>query len=262
MHAPAPERLIKGGLLTEAMVAYVLVAKYAWHRRSTSKPRCWLPKVSTSNLRSWRYGSVMRPPNSNRYLRLRELILTSGKIVMDETVAPVLDPGRGRTKQGYFWAIARNDRPWGGTDPPAVAYSYAPGRGSVHASSCSTIIAASCNATAMTPTRALPARLQMSSSSSRTCSGVSRTFPNRNPADTRAAARCRGPGADDALSESPLSLDPLYRIQRRRAVQIARHSQRGRNGTTSACGGLSISSTSLSSLTKPLCFSSRKSCRS
>jgi hypothetical protein len=28
----------------------------------------------------------------------------------------VLDPGRGRTKKGYFWAIARDDRPWGGTD--------------------------------------------------------------------------------------------------------------------------------------------------
>src|SRR5260370_21096485 len=27
----------------------------------------------------------------------------------------------------------RDDRPWGGTDPPAVAYSYAPGRGAVHA---------------------------------------------------------------------------------------------------------------------------------
>src|SRR5207237_8690448 len=35
--------------------------------------------------------------------------------------------------KGYFWAIARDDRPWGGTDPPAVAYSYAPGRGAVHA---------------------------------------------------------------------------------------------------------------------------------
>jgi transposase len=67
------------------------------------------------------------------YLRLRELILTSGKIAVDETVAPVLDPGRGRTKKGYFWAIARDDRPWGGTDPPAIAYSYAPGRGAVHA---------------------------------------------------------------------------------------------------------------------------------
>jgi transposase len=66
------------------------------------------------------------------YVRLRELILASGKIAVDETVAPVLDPGRGRTKQGYFWAVARDDRPWGGTDPPAIAFSYAPGRGAVH----------------------------------------------------------------------------------------------------------------------------------
>jgi hypothetical protein len=44
----------------------------------------------------------------------------------------VLDPGRGRVKKGYFWAIARDDRPWGGTGPPAVAYTYAPGRGAVH----------------------------------------------------------------------------------------------------------------------------------
>src|SRR5205814_9698250 len=67
------------------------------------------------------------------YLRLRELVLASGKIAVDETVAPVLDPGRGRTKKGYFWAIARDDLSWGGTDPPAIAYSYAPGRGAVHA---------------------------------------------------------------------------------------------------------------------------------
>jgi hypothetical protein len=31
---------------------------------------------------------------------------------------PVLDPGRCRTKQGYLWAIARDDRPWGGSEPP------------------------------------------------------------------------------------------------------------------------------------------------
>jgi transposase len=41
------------------------------------------------------------------YDRLRELILTSGKIAVDETKAPVLDPGRGRVKQGYFWGVAR-----------------------------------------------------------------------------------------------------------------------------------------------------------
>ena len=40
----------------------------------------------------------------------------------------MLDPGRGRTKTGQLWAYARDDRPWGGTDPPAVAYVYAADR--------------------------------------------------------------------------------------------------------------------------------------
>jgi transposase len=60
-------------------------------------------------------------------------MLASTRIFADETVVPVLDPGRGRTKQGYFWAIARDDRPWAGGQPPAVVYSYAPGRGHIHA---------------------------------------------------------------------------------------------------------------------------------
>ena len=65
--------------------------------------------------------------------RLREMLLASTRIFADETVVPVLDPGRGRTKQGYFWAIGRDDRPWAGTLPPGVVYSYAPGRGHIHA---------------------------------------------------------------------------------------------------------------------------------
>lgn len=53
----------------------------------------------------------------------------STKLFMDETHAPVLDPGARRTKTGYFWALARDDRPWGGTVPPGVVFTYAPGRG-------------------------------------------------------------------------------------------------------------------------------------
>jgi hypothetical protein len=60
-------------------------------------------------------------------LMLEEL-LSSTKLFVDETTAPVLDPGRGRTKKGYFWALARDDRPWQGGAPPAVVYSYTPGR--------------------------------------------------------------------------------------------------------------------------------------
>jgi transposase len=45
----------------------------------------------------------------------------------------VLDPGRGKTKTGYLWALARDDRNWGGEDPPGVVYFYADGRGGIHA---------------------------------------------------------------------------------------------------------------------------------
>ena len=134
VQAPAPERLIKGGLPTEAMVAHVLVAKYAWHQPLYRQSQMLLAQgidIKRSVLAFWvGYAAGELKP---LWLRLRELVLTAGKIAVDETAAPVLDPGRGRTKKGFFWAVARDDRPWGGTDPPAVAYTYAPGRGAVHA---------------------------------------------------------------------------------------------------------------------------------
>jgi len=133
VQAPAPERLIKGGLPTEAMVASVLVAKYAWHLPLYRQAQMLLAQgldIKRAILAFWvGYAAAELMPV---YVRLREHILTSCKIAVDETVAPVLDPGRGRTKKGYFWAVARDDRSWGGTDPPAIAYRYAPGRGAIH----------------------------------------------------------------------------------------------------------------------------------
>jgi len=134
VQAPAPERLIKGGLPTEAMVAHVLIAKFAWHLPLYRQAQMLLAQgidIERSVLAFWvGYAAAELQP---LWLRLREIILSSGKIAVDETTAPVLDPGRGRTKKGFFWAIARDDRPWGGADPPTVAYTYAPGRGAVHA---------------------------------------------------------------------------------------------------------------------------------
>jgi len=116
------------------MVAYVLVAKYAWHLPLYRQAQMLLAQgidIKRAVLAFWvGYAAAELHP---LWLRLREIILTAGKIACDETTAPVLDPGRGRTKKGFFWAVARDDRPWGGTDPPAVAYTYAPGRGAVHA---------------------------------------------------------------------------------------------------------------------------------
>jgi len=134
VQAPAPERLIKGGLPTEAMVASVLVGKYAWHLPLYRQAQMLAAQgldIKRAILAFWvGYAAAELKPI---WLRLRELILTSAKIAVDETIAPVLDPGRGCTKKGYFWAIARDDRPCGGADPPAIVFSYEPGRGAVHA---------------------------------------------------------------------------------------------------------------------------------
>jgi transposase len=129
VQAPAPERLIKGGLPTEAMVASVLVSKYAWHLPLYRQAQMLAVQgldIKRSVLAFWvGYSAAELKPV---YLLLRELILASGKIAVDETKAPVLDPGRGHVKQGYLWAVARDDRAWGGRDPPAIAYAYALGR--------------------------------------------------------------------------------------------------------------------------------------
>ena len=134
VRSPAPARLIEGGLPTEALVAHVLVSRYADHlplyRQAQIMARQGV-QLDRSTLAFWvGYAAAEVAPV---VVRLREILLASSRLFADETVLPVLDPGRGRTKQGYFWAIARDDRPWGGTDPPAVAYTYAPGRGQIHA---------------------------------------------------------------------------------------------------------------------------------
>ena len=133
MEAPAPEHLIKSGLPTEAMVASVLVAKYGWHLPLYRQAKMLASQgidLDRSTLAFWvGYAAAELMP---LYERLKANLLASAKLAVDETPVPVLDPGRGQTKTGYFWAMARDDRPWGGTDPPAVVYTYAPGRGGEH----------------------------------------------------------------------------------------------------------------------------------
>ena len=61
--------------------------------------------------------------------RMVDELKRGDRLFMDQTPAPVLAPGRGKTKTGYLWALAWDDRRWGGAAPPAVVYGYAPGRG-------------------------------------------------------------------------------------------------------------------------------------
>jgi len=129
VQAAAPARLIEGGLPTDATVAHVLVAKYADHLPLYRQAQIYARQginLDRSTLADWvgRAAFLLRPVHD----RLLAALKSSAKLFANETTAPVLDPGRGRTKTGQLWAYARDDRPWGGTDPPAVAYVYAPDR--------------------------------------------------------------------------------------------------------------------------------------
>jgi len=132
--AKTPPHLIEGALPTEGAIAHVLVSKYADHlplyRQSQILNRSGLD-LHRSTLAGWvGKASFHLTPIVDR---LAEHLKQSTKLFMDETTAPVLDPGRGKTKTGYLWALARDDRSWGGEDPPGVVYFYADGRAGKHA---------------------------------------------------------------------------------------------------------------------------------
>jgi len=129
VQAAAPARLIEGGLPTDAAVTQVLVSKYADHLPLYRQAQIYARQgvnLDRSTLADWvgRAAFTLRPV----YDRLFATLKQSSKLFADETTAPVLDPGRGRTKTGQLWTYARDDRPWGGSDPPGVAYVYAPDR--------------------------------------------------------------------------------------------------------------------------------------
>ncbi len=134
VQAPAPARLVEGGMPTEAAVAHVAVARYADHTPlyRQAQALAWQGiEIGREVLAGWMGAAAceVRPVVA----RLREILHGSVRLFADETTMPVLDPGRGKTKKGFAWAIARDDQPWGGTDPPAVVFHYAPGRGAEHA---------------------------------------------------------------------------------------------------------------------------------
>lgn len=83
--------------------------------------------IDRTVLADWlgRTGAVIAPVVDHMAMVLKQ---GSSRLYVDETTAPVLDPGRGKTKTGYLWAILRDDRGWNGSAPPGVVFHYRPGR--------------------------------------------------------------------------------------------------------------------------------------
>jgi transposase len=133
VQAPAPDRPIDGGMATEALLAYVLVNKYADHlplyRQAQILARQGVT-LDRSTLCNWvgRACWWLAPLHD----LLLGTVLASPKVFADDTTLPVLDPGRGRTKTGRLWCYAVDNRPWCGPGHPAAAYVYSEDRKAEH----------------------------------------------------------------------------------------------------------------------------------
>ena len=130
VQARAPAHLLEGSWPTEALLAQIAVAKHSEHmplnRQAVVMARHGVP-IDRSVLADWmgRTGAMIAPVVDHM---ARRLMAESSRLYVDETTAPVLDPGRGTTKTGYLWAVLRDDRGWSGTAPPGVVFHYRPGR--------------------------------------------------------------------------------------------------------------------------------------
>ena len=130
VQAPAPARLVEGGMATTALIAHIAAAKYAWQStlyRQTQILAGHGVVVDRQTLARW-MGSAAWMVKGLYDLQLKTMHRFD-RLFCDETPMPVLDPGRGRTKICQFWAHATDDRAWKGPAPPAVAYVFAGGRG-------------------------------------------------------------------------------------------------------------------------------------
>ncbi|HTE94447.1 MAG TPA: IS66 family transposase [Bradyrhizobium sp.] len=129
--APAPFHPIPRGFAGPSLLAMILADKYANHqplnRQSEQLAREGVElSVSTMADHVGACAAALLP--------LAELIkahvFAAERIHGDDTTVPV--PAKVKTKTGRLWTYVRDDRPFGGADPPAAVYFYSPDRGGAH----------------------------------------------------------------------------------------------------------------------------------
>lgn len=133
VQAPMPSLPIERGRPGPGLLAHVLVAKYADHlplyRQSGIYARAGVD-IERSTLADWvgRSAALLDP----LVACLRKEIMASDVLHGDDTPVPVLAPGLGKTRTGRLWTYVRDERPHGGSRPPAAAYFYSPDRKGEH----------------------------------------------------------------------------------------------------------------------------------
>ena len=130
VQAPAPKRIIEGGMTTTSTIAWIATARFAWSIPLNRQAQMLAGQGLVLD-RSLFSGWMRRAAwwLSGLYELQLRIIHAQPRIFVDETRMPVLEKGRRTVRISQFWAHACDDRPWNGPAPPAVCYVFARGRG-------------------------------------------------------------------------------------------------------------------------------------
>nr|WP_245331318.1 IS66 family transposase [Mesorhizobium sophorae] len=130
VQALAPAHIVESGLPTERLLAYIAVSKYAdglpLYRQEAIYLRDGV-EISRSLMAQWMGHLGFELQMLADYIL--ERVKEGERVFADETTLPTLAPGSGKTTKAWLWAYARDDRPFGGTSPPMVAYRFEDSRG-------------------------------------------------------------------------------------------------------------------------------------
>jgi transposase len=113
------------------LLAHILFSKYGLHlplnRQSATYAREGVDlDVSTLADRVGAAAATLMP----LVLLIRTHVFAAERIHADDTTVRVL--AKGKTRTGRLWTYVRDDRPFGGPDPPAVSFFYSPDRSAKH----------------------------------------------------------------------------------------------------------------------------------
>lgn len=131
--APAPSHPIRRGRAGPNLLAMVLAGKYAQHlplhRQSAAYARAGID-LDVSTLADWvgATAATLGP----LLAAIRSHVLAADRLHGDDTPVPVPVLAKGKAATGRLWVYVRDDRPFGGSDPPAALYHYARTRAGEH----------------------------------------------------------------------------------------------------------------------------------
>jgi transposase len=129
--APAPFHAIARGRAGPSLLAMILYEKYGQHvplnRQAERYAREGVP-IALSTLAD-QVGACAHALTPMAEL-IEAHVLAAGRIHGDDTPVPLLD--KGKTKTARLWTYVRDDRPFGGADPPAVLFKFSDTRSGDH----------------------------------------------------------------------------------------------------------------------------------